>query len=61
MFINTLKKQRKQEGLKENYPWLDPNDERKYMKDKEILDKYIDLETIVPNGEGKERSDGNVV
>ena len=30
--------------MKENYPWLDPNDERKYMMDKEILDKYIDLE-----------------
>ena len=42
-FINTLK-DRKQEELKERYPWLDPNDERKYMTDKEILDKYIDLE-----------------
>ena len=39
-FINTLKKEKEQ---KENYPWLDPNDERKYMTDKEILDKYIDL------------------
>ena len=28
----------------ENYPWLDPSDERKYMTDQEILDKYIDLE-----------------
>ena len=26
------------------YPWLDDNDERKYMTDKEILDKYIDLD-----------------
>ena len=24
--------------------WLDPSDEMKYMTDKEILDKYIDLE-----------------
>ena len=41
---NTLKKERKQKELKERYPWLDPSDERKYMTDKEILDKYIDLE-----------------
>ena len=44
IFINTLKKEREQEELKESYPWLDPSDERKYMTDKEILDKYIDLE-----------------
>ena len=43
-FINTLKKEREQKELKENYPWIDPNDERKYMTDQEILDKYIDLE-----------------
>ena len=28
----------------ERYPWLDDSDERKYMSDKEILEKYIDLE-----------------
>ena len=43
-FINTLKKEREQKELKENYPWLDPSDERKYMTDKEIFDKDIDLE-----------------
>ena len=43
-FINTLKREREQKKLKENYPWLDPSDERKYMTDKEILHKYIDLE-----------------
>ena len=26
------------------YPWLDDSDERKHMTDKEILDKYIDLD-----------------
>ena len=41
--INTLKKGRKEE-TKEKYPWLDPSNERKYMSDKEILEKYIDLE-----------------
>ena len=25
------------------YPWLDDTDNRKYMTDKEILEKYIDL------------------
>ena len=35
-FINTLKREKEQEGTKENYPWLDPSDERKYMTDKEI-------------------------
>ena len=42
-FINTLKKEREQKEPEENYPWLDPSNERKYMKDQEILDKYIDL------------------
>ena len=43
-FINTLKKEREQKEHEENYPWLDPSDERKFMTDQEILDKYIDLE-----------------
>ena len=42
--INTLKKEREQKELNESYPWLDPSVERKYMRDKEILYKYIDLE-----------------
>ena len=31
--------------MKEKYPWLDPSEERKYMSVREILEKYIDLET----------------
>ena len=42
-FINTLKKERKEE-MREKYPWLHPGNERKYMSDREILEKYIDLE-----------------
>ena len=42
-FINTLKKVRKEE-TKEKYLWLDASDERKYMTDREILEKYLDLE-----------------
>ena len=41
--INTLKKERKEE-TKEKYPCSDPSDERKYMSDREILEKYVDLE-----------------
>ena len=44
-FIDALKKEREQAELKESYPWLDSNDERKYMTDREILDKYIDLDS----------------
>ena len=29
---------------KDKYPWLDDSDERKHMTDKEILDKYIDVD-----------------
>ena len=39
-FVNTLKKEREQKSPKDNYPWLDPDDERRHMTDKEILGKY---------------------
>ena len=42
--INTLKKEEETSGI-DKYPWLDDSDERKYMMDREILDKYIDLES----------------
>ena len=45
-FINTLKKDREQKELKESYLWLDLSDERKYLTDKEISDKYIDLKKL---------------
>ena len=41
-FVNLLKKE--EENSRESYPWLDKNDERKYMTDSEILDKYINLD-----------------
>ena len=43
-FINTLKKESQPKESKEKYPWLDPSDERKYIMDRKILEKYIDLE-----------------
>ena len=41
-FVNLLKKE--EENPKEKYPWLDDKDERKHMTDREILDKYINLD-----------------
>ena len=41
-FINMLKKKKKE--MQEKYPWLDPSNDRKYMSNKEILDKYVDLD-----------------
>ena len=38
------KRQEEKNSSEGNYPWLDDADERKYMTDKEILDKYINLE-----------------
>ena len=39
--VNELKKDEKISD-KEKYPWLKDSDERTYMTDREILDKYID-------------------
>ena len=38
------KRQEEKTRSKERYPWLDNADERKYITDEEILDKYINLE-----------------
>ena len=42
-FVNALKKEREQKSPTDKYPWLDPEDERKHMTDREILEKYIDV------------------
>ena len=34
-------KEERKEETNEKYPWLDPSDERKYMSDREILERYI--------------------
>ena len=41
-FVNLMRKE--EENSKEKYPWLEDTDERKYMTDREILDKYINLD-----------------
>ena len=47
-----LKKEDKLE-TGEKYPWLDNTDERKYMSDREILEKYIDLSNTCLHKEEK--------
>ena len=44
-FNRLIEKQRQEEenDSEERYPWLEESDERKYMTDKEILDRYINL------------------
>ena len=52
-FVDTLKKDREQVSPIDKYPWLDPGDERRNMMDREILEKYVDLETSCLNTEEK--------
>ena len=35
---------KEEEQMKDKYPWLEQGDERKNMSDREILDKYTDLD-----------------
>ena len=42
-FVNTLKKEREQKA-DDKYSWSDLNDEQRHMTDKEIIERYIDLE-----------------
>ena len=45
---------REEDEIKEKYPWLDNRDERKYLTNREILDKYIDLDKSCLTREVKE-------
>ena len=38
------RKKRKERVDKDKYPWLDDSDEKKYMTDREILEKHINLD-----------------
>ena len=37
----------------DKYPWLDPEDERRHMTDREILEKYVNLNNSCLNKEEK--------
>ena len=55
--INTLKKEQSID-TGEKYPWLEDSDERKHMTDREVLEKYINLEnTCLTEREKKEVRD----
>ena len=41
-FVSLMRKE--EEYSKGKYPWLEDTDKRKYMSDREILDKYINLD-----------------
>ena len=41
-FVNLMRKE--EENSEGKYPWLEDTDKRKYMMDREILDKYINLD-----------------
>ena len=45
IMVETIKQEEKGKQ-RERHPWLDDMDERKYMMDREILDKYIDLRDL---------------
>ena len=41
--LNERRKEEEKEVEKDKYPWLDDSDKRKYMMDREILEKHINL------------------
>ena len=41
-FVNLMRKE--EESSEGKFPWLDDMDKRKYMMDREILDKYVNLD-----------------
>ena len=43
-FINLMRKE--EENSEGKFPWLEDTDDRKYMMDREILDKYVNLEIL---------------
>ena len=53
--INTLRKEEGETCSTDKYPWLNDSDERKHMTDKEILDKYIGLESSCLNKQDKQK------
>ena len=52
-FVSTLKKEREQRLPEDKYPWLYPDDDQRHMTDREILEKYINLDKSCLNEEEK--------
>ena len=55
-FNNSINTLRKEQSLDtgEKFPWLDNSDKRKYMSDREILRKYINLDNACLTEDKKE-------
>ena len=45
--------EREQKSVKDIYPWLDPDDDRRHVTDREILGKYINLDNSCLSKEEK--------
>ena len=43
-FVNLMRKE--EENSKGKFPWLEDTDKRKYMTNREILDKYVNLDNL---------------
>ena len=54
-FVDTLKRDREQTISVDKYPWLDPEDERRNMMYREILETFIDLRTSCLNKEEQKK------
>ena len=44
--VEMIRQEEEKDSRRQKYPWLDDTDKRKYMTDKEILDKYINLKGL---------------
>ena len=51
--MDTLRKEREQTTPIDKCPWLDPDDERRNMTDRDILEKYVDLKNSCLNKDEK--------
>ena len=60
-FVNILKQEREQKSPTDKYPWLDPDDERRHVTDREILEKYNNLNNSCLNKEEKKKGNGYVM
>ena len=60
-FVDALKKDREQTTPIDKYPWLDPEDERRNMTDREILEKYVDLKKLMFEQRGESKGNGHTV
>ena len=52
-FVNILKREREYKSPEDEYPWLDPDDKQRCMTDKQILDKYTNLDNSCLSKEEK--------